>query len=239
MDIEEVVKDSLSFRDLGRRLGITHRQAKALVEAHGLDVSHYTFGKRSLSYVGRTFGELTVVGVFKSSTDQRWMCSFRCVCGTEGVKRLDGVINLRVPSCGCLSRNRPAMLAGGNPAFKGCGELRAVHVFNIKTGAVRRNIPFKLSQEYLWQLFLKQDRRCALSGMTLTFGRVHFAHETTASLDRKDSSKGYVKGNVQWVHKDINRIKGSFGQEYFISLCQAIGDWSKRVDEGRDSTQNI
>ena len=44
----------------------------------------------------------------------------------------------------------------------------------------------------------------------------------TASLDRIDSSKGYVPGNIQWVHKDVNWMKGSFTQEYFVNICKKI-----------------
>ena len=46
----------------------------------------------------------------------------------------------------------------------------------------------------------------------------------TASLDRIDSSKGYVKGNVQWVHKDINKMKTDFEQSIFIKLCKSVAD---------------
>ena len=41
-------------------------------------------------------------------------------------------------------------------------------------------------------------------------------------IDRIDSSKGYVKGNVQWVHKNVNLMKGKFDQEYFIEMCKKI-----------------
>lgn len=44
----------------------------------------------------------------------------------------------------------------------------------------------------------------------------------TASLDRIDSSKGYVEGNVQWVHKDVNYIKQDLEESYFKKLCKLI-----------------
>lgn len=46
--------------------------------------------------------------------------------------------------------------------------------------------------------------------------------ETTASLDRIQNDKGYIEGNVQWVHKDINRMKNIFEQNYFIDICKKI-----------------
>ena len=44
----------------------------------------------------------------------------------------------------------------------------------------------------------------------------------TASVDRIDSTKGYLKGNVQWVHKSINQMKSNRTDEEFIALCKAV-----------------
>ena len=43
-----------------------------------------------------------------------------------------------------------------------------------------------------------------------------------ASLDRIDSSLGYIEGNVQWVERKVNIIKRELKQEEFIKLCQDI-----------------
>ena len=44
----------------------------------------------------------------------------------------------------------------------------------------------------------------------------------TASLDRIDSSKGYIEGNVQWVHKRVNLMKGNMSTENFIEWCNLV-----------------
>lgn len=44
----------------------------------------------------------------------------------------------------------------------------------------------------------------------------------TASLDRIDSTKGYVVGNVQRVHKSVNMMKQSLPNHIFIDWCQKI-----------------
>jgi len=46
----------------------------------------------------------------------------------------------------------------------------------------------------------------------------------TASLDRIDSSKGYIEGNVQWVHKMVNMSKQQYTQEEFINMCIAVAN---------------
>jgi hypothetical protein len=44
----------------------------------------------------------------------------------------------------------------------------------------------------------------------------------SASLDRIDSSKGYVKGNVQWTHKTVNIMKQAMSDEELIDWCKVI-----------------
>ena len=44
----------------------------------------------------------------------------------------------------------------------------------------------------------------------------------TASLDRIDSTKGYIEGNVQWVDKIVNAMKWNIPEKYFIEICKTI-----------------
>ena len=48
-----------------------------------------------------------------------------------------------------------------------------------------------------------------------------------------DSSKGYIKDNVQWVHKDVNFMKQSLPQEKFIDYCRKISNFTGRQHESR------
>jgi hypothetical protein len=78
--------------------------------------------------------------------------------------------------------------------------------------------------EYLWELYEKQCGKCAITGIPIEFekDKPNAPHE--ASLDRIDSSMGYVIGNVQWVHRDVNFMKSDFTMEYFLSLCKLVSD---------------
>jgi hypothetical protein len=42
------------------------------------------------------------------------------------------------------------------------------------------------------------------------------------SLDRIDSSLGYIEGNVQWIYKEIQFMKRVLSQEDFIGWCEKI-----------------
>jgi hypothetical protein len=80
---------------------------------------------------------------------------------------------------------------------------------------------FEIDIKFAWKLFLKQKRRCALTGLELHFGK-HGYDKFTASLDRIDNNVGYKKNNVQWVHKDVNKMKNVFPEKYFIEMCSLI-----------------
>lgn len=71
-------------------------------------------------------------------------------------------------------------------------------------------------------MYLKQNNKCALSGMSIGWSKTGLT--ATASIDRIDSSEGYLMENVQLVHKDVNFMKQQFDQTYFIEMCKAIAD---------------
>lgn len=51
----------------------------------------------------------------------------------------------------------------------------------------------------------------------------------TASLDRIDSSLGYIEGNVQWINKEINYMKMDLPQDKFIEWCEKIYKYKKLI----------
>ena len=110
--------------------------------------------------------------------------------------------------------------------WKGIGTMPATMFTRIKIGAKRRDLEFNLTFEYIWDLYEKQEGKCAFSGIEIGFGRINLK-EITASLDRINSELGYLKGNVQWVHKDINYMKQTMKDDYFIDLCKKIAKYNE------------
>jgi hypothetical protein len=147
----------------------------------------------------------------------------RCKCGNEQIIPCHRFEYNR--STGC----QHCKIAGqGSFFWRGVGEISGRLLSQIKNSAKIRKIRHSVSGEYLWELFLKQDRRCALTGEILVFDSTHY-DKNTASLDRIDSSKGYVEGNVMWVHKHINLMKHVFDLDYFVDLCEKIYDRRKQI----------
>ena len=223
--LTKICRSCTSFRQLAKRLGTNHHAAKNIVEKAKIDVRHFDIRHRRAALIGEKHNRLTIQKVYRTDRHgrSRWLCRCNCECGSRNIeRRLDGVLDGHIVSCGCAFWHRPQIYGANNPAFSGCGELSGSRMYWLTRHATRRDIPFKVTKEYLWRLFEKQSKRCALSGIELVFGRKSRSNETTASLDRIDSTKGYIKGNVQWVHKDVNRIKWQFDQDYFLSLCTRI-----------------
>ena len=105
--------------------------------------------------------------------------------------------------------------------WKGCGAIPGVYWNQISHGARYRNLEFSITIEYANDLFQEQQGLCFYTGRPLHFIGVEY-RDRTASLDRKDSSLGYIKGNVQWVHKEINQMKWSATHEHFIENCREV-----------------
>jgi len=83
--------------------------------------------------------------------------------------------------------------------------------------------------EFIWELFLNQNRKCALSGVEIGFKKSvkrEKKRDETASLDRIDSLKAYTEDNVQWVHKDINKMKWDFPVNRFLELTKLVYEHS-------------
>ena len=111
----------------------------------------------------------------------------------------------------------------GQHQFTGIENLSGSHINSIKQSAKIRKIEFCLSKQYLWNLFLQQNKKCALSGIDLIlYPSVKDRTSGTASLDRKDRTKGYLENNVQWVHKDINCIKGKLNEKELFYWCNLV-----------------
>jgi hypothetical protein len=95
---------------------------------------------------------------------------------------------------------------------------------SIQAGAKARQLVFQVNLDYIDNLLIAQQGKCALSGLPISFP----GKGGTASLDRKDSSVGYIEGNLHWVHRDINRMKLDYPLAYFVQLCEAVVKQSRR-----------
>lgn len=189
----------------------------------GCDTSSF----KNLHYIdlsGKQFGNLFVIKKSHvGNVDNAWYYLVRCVCGKETIMRGAEVSKGNYKSCGCIQYQSGK---NGN-GWKGYEGISSSHFSSIKSGAKIRGLEFKITIEYVWNLYVQQNKRCALTNLPINFTEKVRDFNGTASLDRIDSSKGYIEGNVQWVHKYINKMKWDLSQKEFIKFCILVADFNK------------
>jgi hypothetical protein len=229
----DAVKKSKSYREVCRILGYKSGASviARYVEELSLDTSHFTTSTKkgetkynNLLNVKRN--KLTVIEIIPPKYDQprHWDNVYKvvckCDCGkyrTYQARYFNKSLSI---SCGCDKSYYEKTSGKHSPKFTGYKEISGTYWKRLKN----RNKQVDITIEQAWNVYEKQSRRCALSGLLITFSKKTKGTDGTASLDRIDSSKGYTIDNVQWVHKDINRMKSNFNERYFIEICRKVSD---------------
>lgn len=190
----------------------------------------------AIEMAGKKFNKLLVLNKVDSKYNgSYWLC--RCDCGKEKVILGKHLRKGRIKSCGCLRKELPHLFkyAKNHPRYNGFKEISKTFICKFETGAKWRNIKFDVSMEYLWSIFLKQNRKCALTGVTLILPKNNKdfkENNYNASIDRIDSSKNYEEGNIQWVTKEVNRMKWDLPQEKFIEICKLVANYKGETSNG-------
>ncbi len=88
----------------------------------------------------------------------------------------------------------------------------------------QRNM-FDLTESYLQDLWNTQQGNCAWTGIPLTLVKTTTGGGPrfySASLDRIDSAKGYIQGNVQFVLSALNLAKGNGSDREFVEFLTKL-----------------
>ena len=162
--------------------------------------------------------------------NKRTQVQVECDCGVVELRRKDRVMSGRTKECKSCSAKRTAKNYPMPSYFTGIGNLSGTMWSSIRAGARKREIKFNIPIEYAWKLYKKQNGKCALSGVPIALIKATKNHavdweQTTASLDRINSKLGYVEGNLQWVHKEVNYIKRDLTDGEFITWCNLISNY--------------
>lgn len=166
--------------------------------------------------IGQRFGNWTV----KNNDviidhEAKLLC--HCDCGFENYISVLTLVKGISTQCFNCGNNPNTKLGNKNPKWKGIGVVPGSYLNRGK----------KLSPEikqYAAELIEQQQFKCALTGLPVSF------EKNTASLDRIDSNRGYVKDNLQWIHKAVNIMKNAYPQTYFISMCHQIAKTNSNPD---------
>ena len=212
--IEHCIKNGLSIAQLARKLNCCATSIVIRLKLHGIydDLSTVKTRKywAELDLSGQRHGKLTVLHRHPApgGNPDRWAC--KCDCGNIKYIRSNELILQAHTSCTACAPNK----------YQGYKDISKTYWNTITLGAERRGHVFDISMEQVWDLYIRQDKKCAISGVDITFRKK--GELRTASIDRIDSHIGYVLGNIQIIHKRLQFIKGSRSMEELLMWCRHI-----------------
>ncbi len=138
----------------------------------------FLFGKKfnALEYIEHTDTPLK----YKTKKSQGMYCKWKCDCGNIIVYLASEVVKGRKKSCECYLYRRKDK----HHNWTGCQDISGEYWLGIKNNAKTRKLKFEISIEDAWEIYIKQNKKCVITGIDLTFATSSNSHDGNASLDR-------------------------------------------------------
>jgi hypothetical protein len=218
---EDAIRDGKQLKDLEIETGWADSTLGRYAQNWGFHFPKCS-GLNINDLTGQTFGRLYVIRQLKKGEHDKktkhavWLC--QCQCGKTKAVHGTSLVRKLTTSCGCYNADR---------SWSGYNTLSGSYWVSLRKSALRRNLEFNISKEYVWDILEKQNFRCNLSGVPIEFDRKNHKETQTASVDRIDSKIGYFEGNIQILHKNLNRLKHGHLNEYIISWSHIINNYQK------------
>lgn len=175
---------------------------------------------RTLKHIGSRYGNV-VIAEYAYHSKTRPYVVIQCDCG---IRRSVSVADVRrgdYQTCKLCNRS----VRSNHWSWKGVGDMSRETYQHWFNSAKDRSLEFSVDKDYVYSIFLRQNRKCAITGVGLTFGEVEDAGRT-ASLDRIDNDKGYVHGNLQFIHRTINYMRADMSMNDFLAICKMVTEYS-------------
>lgn len=217
----EILLEAQTVQEIAKSIGSSRSAVYRLMKKFDI-VGRNPRERIANKTVGQKFGKLYVNSntLAKHGRYIKFHCT--CDCGKNKDISYENLLISKIDHCGCETKSKIRKTKQKEENI--CKDL----LTKCKIAATRRKIYFNLTINDVWETFLKQNSKCAITGINLEIvsTATHSSKDRNASIDRKDSTKGYIKDNIQIVHKRINVIKGNMSLEelvYWSSLvCNNI-----------------
>jgi hypothetical protein len=213
----EYLIENKSVKQITDIYGIKEHTIRYLISKYGLRKQAFT-----KDLTNERFGYLVAISktnVIYGDGHNRiaWECE--CDCGNKKTIVQQSLTRGLTKSCGCYFQKH---------IFKGYKNFGGQQWSRIKHQAKQRNIEFDITIEYAYDLFEKQNNKCAISGVEIKLNKNYEGKKSlnSASLDRINSDIGYIVGNVQWVHKRVNMMKNNMSEKEFYEWCRIISEYN-------------
>lgn len=223
--LEEAKSAGKTLKQLEAETGWADSTLGGYCKKFGIKFDRYS-GKNIRDLTGQRFGRLVVKEQSKNhnkkTTRAIWFCE--CDCGNIKEYWAGALVEGLTVSCGCYRNTFN---------WKGYEDISSCFWSSVLSTAKKYNREFNITREYVWDIFIKQNKTCNLSGLPIFFEKSFSTKmgQQTASIDRIDSNKGYIDGNIQIVHKHINVMKTDFSQKEFIYYCSLVANFPKKIHQ--------
>lgn len=98
-------------------------------------------------------------------------------------------------------------------------------VIGARASAKSKGYTFDIDRNDVQRIWENQNGLCTYTGWEMS---PETKNQRLMSLDRIDSSIGYVKGNIQLTCWCVNRAKSFMGESEFREMCKAISSQSQK-----------
>ncbi len=219
--LEHYVELGKSARMIAKECGISHPTVRKQLREFSIPIRRGGDCVPIADIVGKTFNKWTVIAYAGLSKCNQRQFQCECECGALQLLVQSRFITGKTRNCRACGY-RSGMAHGLRKGYK---EITGHFWTKCRHSAQKRKHDFLITIGYAYLLLVEQAWKCKLSGLPLYIAQ-HHTEASTASLDRIDSSQGYIEGNVQWVHKDVNLMKNKLVQQRFVELCVHIAEVS-------------
>jgi hypothetical protein len=161
---------------------------------------------KSENLIGQKFGKLTVISSAGKNQYGIYLWNCICDCDVNGDKKVivcgSNLKNGNTKSCGCIRRKLKKGQAALNSLFS-----------NYKVKAKKKGIIFELDIETFKFLTQKDCIYCGKKPCNISNAPNSKDKYIYTGIDRVDSSKGYIEGNVVPACRQCNQAKSDFTLE--------------------------
>ena len=177
----------------------------------------------------------------ETTPDLKWFCCNDC--GTEDHSNFYPYAKTYCKSCS--SKRNTLRTNNKSPEEKEQLKLKQkvwlnnnfikTRVLGAKTRAKKKGLEFDIDEDYIQQLLIEQNYKCKYSGEIMLLYCVDDKDTRltlkTMSIDRIDSSLGYIKGNIALVTSIVNSMKNDLSVPQFFDEIMIVANSIKNTQE--------
>lgn len=174
--------------------------------------------------VGDTFGQLTVQRIYRDLKNSRYMAECLCTCGQ--IKPNASFRNLQrgaTTHCGCNPGKR-------QPTQSVQVTLRNALIHSYKGNARAKGLDFTLTVDECEELFQAPCYFCGIPPAKDFTKKPYQEAYRYSSIDRIDSSQGYVPSNVASCCTPCNMLKSNQTNDEFLAHIHRIASHQGMVN---------